>query len=164
MTLSGDSIPWTTKELARLRDVAMLGAVGAAEALGRSVYSVKGAAKRHRISLRRPGCRRGRVLGEARGLTLPAQIRDDFLTGAVDAELVAQRMRDDDEAELCPCCGRRPARVQTTGYCLVCHRDLICERHREAVDEILARRQIDRVKQQALRLRQGAELQSEWLG
>lgn len=165
VTLSRDSFPWTTKELSRLREVARLGAAGAARTLGRSVHSVKSAAKRHRISLRRPGSRRGRVLGEARGLTLPAEIRDDFLTGTVDAGLVARRVQTDGDAEMCPCCGRRPRRVRATGLCTVCHRERIIERHRECIDELVAKRQVDRLKQQKHRLRSGAELQAaEWLG
>jgi hypothetical protein len=156
---------WTTGELRRLRELASLGAAAAAAQLGRSVASVKGAAKRHRISLRRHGSRRGSVLGQPRGVSLRRAIRDDLVSGTVDAELIARRMAADRDAELCPCCGWRPIRVKTTGLCTCCHRDILIERHRECIDELLARRQIDRLKQQTKRLRDGAELQAaEWLG
>ncbi len=133
--------------------------------MDRSVASVKSAAQRYRISLRKRGSRRGSVLGEARGVTLPPEVREDLRSGTVDAALIAQRMILDRDADLCPYCGRRPIRVMASGLCVPCHKEILIEKHREAIDELLARRLVDRLKQQHKRLRDGGELQaSEWLG
>ena len=67
--------PWTSKEIARLRRDCELGAAELARLLGRSSRSVKMAAYRHRITLRRPGERGGHLLGQARKACLPAHER-----------------------------------------------------------------------------------------
>lgn len=59
--------PWTTQELARLRELAGNAPELIAEELGRTLSSVQMAAHRNRISLRRSGERRGLVLGQPRG-------------------------------------------------------------------------------------------------
>lgn len=54
---------WTTTDIRYLREHAGLGASELAIRMGRSPAAVKRAASRFRISLRRPGSRRGSVLG-----------------------------------------------------------------------------------------------------
>ena len=127
--------PWTSKELQRLEDNGHLGAVALADLLDRSPGSVRGAAYRSRISLRRKGSRCGSVLGQPRGVSLRRDIREDIVSGRVSDELLARRMQADHDAETCPTCGRRPIRVRTTGRCLVCHREALAAAHLEALEE-----------------------------
>jgi hypothetical protein len=148
---------WTTGDLAVLRANAHLGAEKLARLLACTPRAVRMTAHRHRISLRRPGVRCGLVLGQPRGVSLSGEIRDDLVSGRVDPELIAERMRIDAEAELCPFCGHRPVRVHATGLCAVCHKRVLTERHREAVDEITAHRDYNRAKQSAKRTRDRAE-------
>ena len=70
------SRPWTSKEIARLRRDRELGAAELARLLGHSVHSVKMAAYRQRITLRRPGERGGHLLGQARKACLPTDQRE----------------------------------------------------------------------------------------
>ena len=127
MTFRAD---WTTKEIADLREHAPEGAAACARALGRSVGSVKAMAHRLGISLRRPGCRRGSILGQPRGVSLRREVRETLIHGRRD-ELVAARMKMDEEAELCPACGRRPQRVPATGLCQRCHLARLTELYEE---------------------------------
>lgn len=115
MTICGD---WTSKEIALLREHSSEGAAACARVLGRSVGSVKMAAHRQRISLRRPKCRAGRLLGQQKNVSLRREVRETLVHGRRD-ELVAERMRLDAEAELCPACGRRPQRT-SSGFCTAC--------------------------------------------
>lgn len=143
--------PWTTRELAVLRESAHLGAAGVARQLGRSVASVKAAAHRHAVSLRRPGSRRGTILGQPRGLALQAAIREGVTSGRVDAALMLARITLDREAALCPTCGHRPQRVRSTGLCTVCHRRELVARHLEALEEIDMQRAMWASRQQLKR-------------
>lgn len=152
-TTGGNKRAWTTRDLAVIREHARLGAAAIAEMLGCTPRAVQNAAHRYRISLRRPGSRRGSVLGQPRGVSLRREIRDDLVTGRVDPEVLAERMRIDDEAEICPSCGSRPIRVRITGLCKVCHTGRLVEGHHESMDEICAQRELNRVKQQAKRMR-----------
>lgn len=134
--------PWTVKEVARLRDLADMGAEGVAEELGRTLWSVRNAARKHRISLRRPGIRGGLILGQPRSVSfadaklLAAQlqalsrVRADVLAGKVDmgrlerevrrAHLVARGV------PLCPRCAKNPQERAATGLCEDCHlRELV---------------------------------------
>jgi hypothetical protein len=147
---------WTTGELRIMRDNAQLGAVEVARLLGRSVTSVRKMASRQRVSLRAAGMHRGLVLGQPRGVSLRTDIRDDLVSGRVSASVIAQRMKLDADAELCPACGRRPARVRVTGLCLCCHKALLTEKHHEVLDEIASNREQNRVKQAAKRARDSA--------
>ena len=131
---------WTTADLAVLREHAHLGAEEVARLLDVSVSCVRSAAHRHRISLRRHGERRGSVLGQPRGVSLPRAVRDDLASGRVDAQLLADRMAAAAEAEICPCCGHRPVRVRSSGYCVPCHRETLIAHHVELLDEIDAQR------------------------
>jgi hypothetical protein len=122
--------PWTTAELAYLRKNASLGAVTIAEALRRSVGSVKQAAHRAGISLRRPGSTRGLLLGQARGTKLRymkktklEEMRKALANGTIDA--VAVRRRLDEilagrvDGALCSRCTRE--RAGKSGFCRPCH-------------------------------------------
>jgi hypothetical protein len=128
--------PWTSKEVAWLRANGSMGREAVAESLGRSIASVRDAAARHRVSLRRPGCNCGLILGQPRGVSLRADLRDDLASGRIDPELLARRMRTDEALALCPSCGRRLARVVATGKCRKCTVDALIEAHLEALEEI----------------------------
>lgn len=121
MQLMAATKQWTTGELTLLREYACLGAREVAARLGRSVGSVKAAAYRHRISLRRAGSRRGLILGQPRGVSLRAEVRNELVCGRRD-ELLERRARLDAEAQLCPVCGMRPQRT-SAGFCLACTLD-----------------------------------------
>ncbi len=122
--------------------------------LDRSVPCVRAAAHRLRISLRQPGSYRGSVLGQVRGVSLTAALRDDLARGRVDAEALAERMRLDHERLLCPVCGQRPVRTARSGFCLVCHRRLLAEKHLELLQELDAKRAMDAGKQSLCRARE----------
>lgn len=110
-----------SKEIARLRREGELGAGELARLLGRSVGSLKMAAYRHRITLRRPGERSGHLLGQARKACLPADERARVIA---DPTLISRAAAARDGA-LCPDCGRRPVEVAATGFCGVCTTHLI---------------------------------------
>lgn len=148
---------WTTGELRTLRENAPLGAVAVAHLLGRSVNCVRLMASRQRISLRSAGERRGLVLGQAWGISLTGAIREDVVSGRIDAEVLAQRMALDQDAEICPACGHRPARVKSTGWCLVCHRRKLAEAHFELLEELDMQRAMNTGKQALCRARKAAE-------
>ena len=148
------SKPWNTGELLVLREHRHEGAAAVAALLGRSVPCVKAAAHRLRVSLRQPGSYRGTVLGQLRGISLSAQVRDDLVTGRVSAEVVAERMRLDRERSLCPVCGRRPVRNSRSGFCLVCHKRALAEAHFELVEELDAQRALWASRQALCRARE----------
>lgn len=125
--------PWTSLEIERLRANRELGAVALAELLGRSVWSVKRAAYRFRISLRRPGDARGHVLGQPRALSLSGELRKAI--GAAP-DLYAERLRVSREAALCPSCTCRPTQVETSGLCRRCHARHLEELYRDAAGEL----------------------------
>ena len=121
--------------------------------LGRSPSSVRKAAYRYRISLRRPGSRRGVVLGQPRGVSLRRELREDLASGRVDPTVLARRMRLDEDAELCPSCAARPVRVRQTGLCRVCHLHRLEQAHREALAELEAQRGLWQSRQELKRAR-----------
>ena len=59
-----NTAPWSTEELRTLRENAQHGAAAVAAMLGRSEAAIWSAAKRYRISLRRRGETRGKILGQ----------------------------------------------------------------------------------------------------
>jgi hypothetical protein len=152
---SGANKPWTSKEVALLRDNAARGARECSNLLGRSLPSVRCTAHRHRISLRRPGSRRGSVLGQPRGVSLRSGLRED-LVGPKVAAAMAARMALDREAELCPYCAARPITVPTTGLCRTCHLHALAQAHREQLAEIEAQRALWQSRQELKRARDGA--------
>ena len=144
--------PWTTTDLRLLKAESSLGAVKLSELLGRSVSSVEAAAHRQRISLRRSGCRRGSVLGQPRGVSLLPALRSDLIDPKI-AELVAQRMKVNQDAPLCPRCAARTIRVESTGLCVVCHRQVLAEAHREVLAEISSQQALWAARQDLQRAR-----------
>jgi hypothetical protein len=124
---------WTTTELKRLRENRELGAVAIAELLGRSVWSVKGAAYRQGISLRRPGDVRGHVLGQPRAMSLAG---DAHQAMAAAPDLYAERLRVLRDASLCPECARRPIQVERSGLCRPCHVNHLEQLYRESRGEL----------------------------
>jgi len=144
--------PWTTAELKILRTHARLGADEVAERLGRGRRSVEAAASRFGVSLRRRGERRGSVLGQPRGVSLRRDLRDGLLQ---HGDLIAKRLQLDADAELCPACGLRPARVLRTGFCRTCHLQRLAELQREARAEHEAQRELWVERQRRHRARQG---------
>lgn len=137
---------WTTRDLAVLREHAALGAEECAAIMGLSVPAVKKAAARYRISLRRPGSRRGLIMGQPRGISLRQDVRASLVADRRD-ELVAERMRIDGEAALCPCCGVRPVRVRSTGFCTACHMHRLADHHDEAAADAEAIRRLAAARQ-----------------
>lgn len=129
------------------------GAAAVAELLNRSVPCVKAAAHRFRVSLRQPGSYRGSVLGQMRGVSLSASLRDDLVSGRVSAETIAERMRLDQERQLCPVCAKRPVR-SSSGFCTVCHRRLLAEAHFELLEELDAKRAMNTGKKALQRARE----------
>ena len=138
--LMRETRPWTTSELAVMRDNAARGAEVVAELLGRSVASVRQAAHRNRISLRKHGSRKGLVLGQPRGVSLRSEIRDGLVRDRRD-ELLERRAQADADAELCPCCGRRPARTRS-GFCVPCTTDRLTEAYEEMTADAAAMRRL----------------------
>lgn len=130
-----------------------LGALELAAIMGRSVSSVKAAANRHRISLRRRGVRRGLILGQPRSCSLDARIREDVVSGKVSADVICRRMEIERDAATCPDCGRRPATVSRTGLCLICHNKRLAEAHLDVLEEIDSRRALWSSRQALCRAR-----------
>jgi hypothetical protein len=128
---------WTGSEIAFLRSHASLGAEEIARELGRSTSSVKSAAKRLRISLRRPGSRRGLVLGQPRSISLRRELRAGALSGRVSAEALEARRRLE-ELEICPSCAAREITNPKTGLCTVCHKRGLERAHREELERLRA--------------------------
>jgi hypothetical protein len=153
----GDPRPWTSKELEELRRFASLGAESAAEQLDRTVGSVKWQAHKLRISLRRPGVRSGRVLGELRGEVLDPELRAGVLEGRVDMVRIEQLARARASGtSWCPRCTRRPIEVAVTGLCRNCHLLERAEGHRDELALQEAQRTLDRERQRKHRRRRAA--------
>lgn len=147
---------WTTSEIAILRSSGHLGAVAVAAMLGRSVGSVREAARRQRISLRRRGERRGVLLGQPRGVSLRELLPPEVAADRRLAALILERQRVDADAELCPRCATRPASVRQTGLCPPCHKRRLAEVHREIVADQEASRELWQARQAVKRARDKA--------
>lgn len=155
------SRPWTARELAELRRLAPLGAEECARRLGRSVHSVKCAARRHGISLRPPGEPRGRLLGQRRGQRLEPEQRAALLRVRPEV-LEAWRELRAGRGLLCPGCGYRPA-SRPDGLCSVCHERALAD---AAMEELAraeeerrrwrARQRLHRERERLRREREGA--------
>lgn len=158
---------WTTGEIARLRRLAgTLSLEELAAELGRSTGSIRGAAHRHAISLRRTGERRGRILGQPAGVRLISgedaltrleawrRLREDVLAGRVDTGRIERRVRAALRGEdLCPLCARRPVEVNRTGLCEVCHLTELARGHRDELERIEAARENDAARALTYRAR-----------
>lgn len=151
--------PWTTREIAELHRVAPLGAETASEVLGRSLWSVRHRAYRSRISLRRPGSRAGRILGQPRGARWASRngsgraallrvLREDCLAGRADMARIERRIRLLARgAPLCPGCASRPQEIAATGLCEDCHLDRLAWGHRMERERTQVWREVDRERQ-----------------
>lgn len=157
--------PWTVTEVTILRENARLGLPAVSTLLGRSEQSVQSAAKRYRISLRRSGERRGKILGQpqtGRWTEQPgdssrlAQIRVDVLDGTVSMAELEQRIREHvygPARPICPACGQREQEKPTTGLCEPCHLRLLAQMHRDEMDRREARRDLWQARQSKHRAR-----------
>lgn len=155
-------------EIELLRKHAKEGAEVVASLLGRSEQAVWSAAHRYRISLRRRGERRGKILGEhgawasitsvdAARLDL---IRSEVLDGLIDVAVLEQRIRaeiDQPDRPICPSCAQRPQERSTTGLCEVCHLRELARQHRDEVERREARRELWQARQDKHRRRKKAE-------
>ncbi len=160
--------PWTSGELAELRRLA--GKVDPdtlSTTLGRSRKAILRAAERHRISLRRQGERRGRILGQPRGVSLVADnrvrlrllrnLREDVIAGRVDPARLERRIRAITRgAPLCPSCVVRPVEVRWTGLCEDCHLHQLADQHRIEADRLEAQRGLDGQRQRKHRAAGGS--------
>ena len=160
---------WTSAEIDMLRRNAHLGLEACAQLLDRSPASVRTAAARHRISLRRRGEHRGLVLGQPRSQSWAGQaaasagavtrgtlaaIRDAILSGDVDAGELERRIRGliaGQPARTCPSCGARPQTRPATGLCDPCHLRHLAAAHRDAQATRLAKRELWRERQASSR-------------
>ena len=115
--------PWTTRERQLLRENAQLGLRAVADLLGRSENSVRTQAARMRVSLRRPGEVRGKLLGQPNGVSLRgtehlAGLRVSVLAaGGGDLQQLPHVQRD---ARVCPSCGHHYV-TTATGLCAPCY-------------------------------------------
>lgn len=151
--------PWTTGEIDSLREYARRGegASGIAERLSRSVESVRQAAKRHRISLRREGSTAGLLLGQPRGVSWARfrsgelELRAEILDGRIDPAVLEAQVRliadARDHADLCPACTARPVAPGPTGLCRVCHRRALTDAINEEREYRDANRAYDTARQ-----------------
>lgn len=172
LNLRGDQRPWTSSEILRLRNNANLGVEACAALLGRSPKSVKQKAQRERISLRRPGERRGLLIGQSKhkswmdqeGISPArlAKIREEVIAGEINLGDLERRVIDAvrrPNRPLCPWCSSRPIERQTTGLCEPCHLRELARAHRDEAERAAARRDLDAARQQASRARRkGAEI------
>lgn len=156
--------PWTSGELALLRQLATGGAEVAAAILGRSVASVKTIAYRYDISLRasgeRRGARRGTESPNAAGVAggrvgaLARAVRD----GSIELEFLEELVHAGVMAPLCPTCGMRPQDpTRRTGLCTVCHIDRLTDAHNLAMQTAAARRRLDAARASKYRRRRREE-------
>jgi hypothetical protein len=149
--------PWTSNEVAQLREWATLGAEAIAELMERPVWSIRMQARRQRISLRRHGEKRGRFLGQPNGLSIGSEanrahfwqvMREDVLAGRVDVARMERRikliLRGKDP---CPACGDRPIENEITGFCLDCHLRTLAEAHAMEQGTAGAERVLNRERQ-----------------
>lgn len=164
-----ESRPWTASDVDFMRRNADSGALWIALQLGRSVASVKGAANRYRISLRRKGEARGHLLGQPRdeswselrhvGLNNPDKIRKAVIDGELNLEDVEATLRaiaDGTTQRICPACSVRNA-DRPTGWCTPCYTRELARAHQDATDRIEARRALDAARQGKSRARRATD-------
>ncbi len=158
--------PWGTDEVRTLREHAHEGAVIVAIMLGRTEKSVREAAKRYRISLRRKGERRGLIMGQ-RGRWVDAAgtgvdpsrlavMRSEVLDGVLDIAALEIRVREQmhgPRRPMCPSCCQREQERPSTGLCEVCHLRELARAHRDEVERREARRELWQARQEKSRRR-----------
>ena len=88
---------------------------------------------------RRPGYRRGIVLGQPRGDSWAADpkardMREHVLSGEFDTADAEAQIRAEiaGEAVFCPRCAPAPTATRT-GLCAVCHARALADKHRDAI-------------------------------
>lgn len=139
-----DIKPWSVREINDLRRNAALGADTLAHLLGRTPNAIRLQAAKLRISLRRAGERRGRVLGQQPSTELPPGWRDLAVTDPATASTLAQDALT--QAPLCPRCATWP-QAPRLGICRVCHTHALAEAHRHAQALATAKRDLDQARQ-----------------
>lgn len=154
---------WTTEEIRIMRNSANLGLESVAMILDRSPESVKQAAKRYRISLRKPGSQGGLLLGQPRGRAWMKQlgmdparlaaIRQEAIEGEIDLAELEERIREQmqNSAAICPRCVQRSIERTSTGLCEPCHIALLAQAHRDEAFRRQARRDLDAARQEKSR-------------
>jgi hypothetical protein len=152
-------IPWTTADVAVLRTEAHRGAAWLASRLGRTEKSIRRAAERHRVSLRRPGVRRGLVLGQPAGTSWATStagrahaIRQDALDAGLDLGDLEERAREIVHGDqlLCPMCARRTQHPRH-GVCRPCWMRALAEAHDDVKAERAAQRDLWAARQRKKR-------------
>lgn len=122
---------WTTAELQIMRLYNGLGRDALAALLERTPKAVEVIASLNGISLR---------------------ITDEDITVNARVLHMLERIKETPGLQVCPMCGKRFARMRT-GICRCCHLDAILEAHRDALDEEIRLRRIDKARQDKSRLR-----------
>ena len=139
-----DIKPWSVRDINDLRRNAALGADTLAHLLSRTPNAIRLQAAKLRISLRRTGERRGRVLGQTTNSPLPPGWRDLAITDPTTATALAQDALT--TAPLCPRCTTWP-QAPRLGICRVCHTHALAEAHRHAQALATAKRDLDQARQ-----------------
>ena len=163
-----NTAPWSTEELRTLRANAQHGAGAVSAMLGRSEAAIWSAAKRYRISLRRRGETRGKILGQRGAWSAISAIdgarldliRSEILEGILVVAVLEARIREEHHGPrrpLCPACGQRPQERPATGLCEVCHLRELARAHRDEVERREARRELWQARQDKHRRRKRAE-------
>ena len=163
-----NTAPWSTEEVRTLRANAQHGAGAVSAMLGRSEAAIWSAAKRYRISLRRRGETRGKILGQRGAWSAISAIdgarldliRSEVLDGILDVAILEARIREEHHGPrrpLCPACGQRHQERPATGLCEVCHLRELARAHRDEVERRDARRELWQARQDKHRRRKRAE-------
>lgn len=140
-----------------MREHGHLGIAQVSELLGRSESSVRAAAHRHGISLRRPGTLCGLVVGQNRAVSLRRAAPTSGPAALRFAEATARRLQLVETAALCPCCGKRSASPHLgSGWCETCHKTNLADAQRETRDAIDAQRDLWAARQSVQRGRDAA--------
>ena len=123
---------WTLDEIKVLRAFAALGVDALADLLERSPSSITAKATELQVSMRITG--------------------DDIDLGLLPARIIAW-VRESPRLHLCPSCGRRLARVRSTGLCRVCHLEGLLDIRREQLEVVIREKQLAQLRQQKKRMR-----------
>lgn len=164
---------WTTKEISYLRENSHLGAEAIARHLHRTPTAIRLKARNLGVSLRRPGSRRGLLLGQPRGTRWSdlgpstasgrlERLRSDVLSGKVHLPALYERIRrqmDESTVALCPSCTARPVEREQTGLCSVCHLRELARAHRDEDELQTAQRELWRARQERSRANRKASEQ-----
>lgn len=131
---------------------------------GHSAYAIRKKGYAIGLSWRRPGSRKGLVLGQPRNVSLKhdektAHLCELIRAGRIKPHVIATRLElaTRADAELCPTCSRRPVTVQRTGLCVVCHKAVLIEIQQEQLAALEARKVQQVVWQQKSRLKKALE-------